>query len=203
MNSKFFDLKKEKQDRVINAALKVFAVQGYRHGSTDDIVRAAAISKGLLYHYFDTKLGVYRFLYDYSARYMTLELRANVNPAEDDLFAVMKQIERAKMVAMRGYPYMQQFLDRSGQEDSCEALLSVEGKRSALEETYGAIDRQINYAALPAGVDGGRLRKMLEFTIRGLMAERFRDVSFQPELLYQEICEYLDMMREIVYRNPV
>ena len=30
MNEKFFDLKKEKQDRMINAALKVFALHGYR-----------------------------------------------------------------------------------------------------------------------------------------------------------------------------
>ena len=37
MNEKFFDLKKEKQDRMINAALKVFALNGYRHASTDDI----------------------------------------------------------------------------------------------------------------------------------------------------------------------
>ena len=29
MNGKFFDLKKEKQDRMINAALKVFAINGY------------------------------------------------------------------------------------------------------------------------------------------------------------------------------
>ena len=54
MNEKFFDLKKEKQDRMINAALKVFALNGYRHASTDDIVREAAISKGLLFHYFET-----------------------------------------------------------------------------------------------------------------------------------------------------
>ena len=47
MNEKFFDLKKEKQDRMINAALKVFALHGYRHACTDDIVKEAAISKGL------------------------------------------------------------------------------------------------------------------------------------------------------------
>ena len=45
----FFMQKKDSQDRMINAALKVFALQGYRHGSTDDIVREAAVSKGLLF----------------------------------------------------------------------------------------------------------------------------------------------------------
>ena len=46
MNEKFFDLKKEKQDRMINAALKVFALHGYRHACTDDIVKEAAIKIG-------------------------------------------------------------------------------------------------------------------------------------------------------------
>lgn len=200
MNSKFFDIKKEKQDRMINAALKVFALQGYRHGSTDDIVREAAISKGLLFHYFGSKLGLYSFIYDYSVRYMNLELRSNVNAREKDLFVIMKQIEGARLQAMKGYPYMQQFLNRSLSEDSYEALLSTEEKRCSLSETYAAIDSQIDYGALPQGVDGGRLRKMLDFTIKGLMTERFQDASFQPEMLYEEICGYLDMMREIVYR---
>ncbi|MCI9276465.1 MAG: TetR/AcrR family transcriptional regulator [Lachnospiraceae bacterium] len=201
MNSKFFDLKKEKQDRIINAALKVFALQGYRHGSTDDIVREAGISKGLLFHYFESKLGVYRFIYDYSVRYMNLELRSTVSPKEKDLFGVMKQVECARMHAMKGYPYMQQFLNRSLAEDSYEALLSVEEKKNSLEETYAVIDSQIDYGLLPSGIDGEKLRKMLDFTVKGLMTERFQDASFQPDMLYQEICGYLDMMGQLVYRQ--
>ena len=95
---------------------------------------------------------------------------------------------------------MQQYLNRSLSEDSYEALLSTEEKRSALADTYAAIESQIDYAALPQGLDGERLRKMLDFTIKGLMTERFQDASFQPEMLYEEICGYLDMVRGIVYR---
>ena len=113
MNDKFFDLKKEKQDRMINAALKAFALSGYRHASTDDIVREAAISKGLLFHYFESKLGVYAFVYDYSVRYLLLELSTAVDAKETDLFALMQQVECGKMHAMCGYPYLQQFLNRA------------------------------------------------------------------------------------------
>lgn len=201
MNSKFFDLKKEKQDRIINGALKIFASQGYRHGSTDDIVREAGISKGLLFHYFGSKLGVYGFVYDYSVRYMILELRSMANTKEKDLFQVMKHVEGVRVRTMKGYPYMQQFLNRSSAEDSREALLAMEEKRNLLAETYAAIEGQIDYSLLPLGIDGERLRRMLDFTVRGLMAERFQEASFQPDLLYQEICGYLDMMRQIVYRE--
>ena len=38
MNEKFYDLKKEKQDRMINAGLRIFALNGYHHASTDEIV---------------------------------------------------------------------------------------------------------------------------------------------------------------------
>ena len=200
MNGKFFDLKKDKQDRMINAALKIFALRGYRHASTDDIVREAAISKGLLFHYFGSKLGVYSFIYDYSVRYMILEMRTAVDPNEKDLFEVMKQIEHARMKAMRGYPYMQQFLNRSMSEDVSEALLAIEEKRGALEEAADSIYRQIDYSQLPTQIDGEKLRKMLDFTVKGLLTERFQDASFQPEMLYSEICDYLDMMKKIVCR---
>lgn len=203
MNSRFFDLKKDKQDRMINAALKIFAIRGYRHASTDDIVKEAAISKGLLFHYFESKLGVYSFMYDYSVKYMNLELRSAVDSNEKDLFEVLKQIEHARMNAMRGYPYMQQFLNRSMSEDVSEALLAVEEKRSLLAETEGAISRQIDYQLLPPGIDGEKLRIMLDLTIKGLMTERFLSASFQPEMLYTEVCDYLDMMKHIVYRQTL
>ena len=82
MNDKFFELKKEKQDRMINAALKVFSLNGYRHASTDDIVQEAEISKGLLFHYFGSKAGLFAFVYEYSVRYMLLELSTKVSRKE-------------------------------------------------------------------------------------------------------------------------
>lgn len=33
------------------------------------------------------------------------------------------------------------------------------------------------------------------------MTERFQNASFQPEMLYEEICGYLDMVRQLVYRQ--
>ncbi|MBQ7926244.1 MAG: TetR/AcrR family transcriptional regulator [Lachnospiraceae bacterium] len=198
MNNKFFDLPKEKQDRMINAALKIFALWGYRHACTDDIVREASISKGLLFHYFGSKLGVYTFVYDYSVRYMTLELRTTVHSKEHNLFEVVKQIEEARTHAMRNYPYMQLFLNRCQIEDVKEALLAVEDRKAALQEQYDNIERQVDYTRLPSSVDGRRLRKILEFTIQGLMNEGFREDKFHPDMLYEEAVNYINMMKGIL-----
>ena len=138
MNEKFFDLKKEKQDRMINASLKLFALNGYKHASTDDIVTEAGISKGLLFHYFGSKLGLYTFLYDYSVRFMKLELTRGVLESSHttDYFEIRKQIEMAKMQVLKNYPYMQQFLDRCKYENVSEALLAIEEQRNVLPEVY-------------------------------------------------------------------
>lgn len=201
MNEKFFDLKKEKQDRMINAALKVFALNGYRHASTDDIVREAAISKGLLFHYFENKLGVYAFVYDYSVRYLLLELSTVVDAKETDLFILMQQVETGKMHAMCGYPYLQPFLNRAQAENVNEALVAVEERKQQMEEAYENIYTRADLGKYAAAEDVVKLRKMMELTIKGLMNERILEDAFQPEMLYEEILEYLQLSRRLAERS--
>lgn len=197
MNAKFFDLKKEKQDRMINAALKVFALHGYRHASTDDIVKEAAISKGLLFHYFGSKLGVYSFIYDYSVKYMALELSTAVSAKQTDMFEILKQQEFARMQAMKGYPYMQQFLNRSMSEDVEEAVNAVSEMKTAYLLKNEELIGQMDFSFLPVGTDARKLLKMMDLTIKGVMTERFFDESFQPEMLYEEVVSYLDLVKKL------
>ena len=114
MNEKFFDLNREKQDRMINAALQVFAENNYPHASTDTIVKKAGISKGLLFHYFGSKIDLYAFLFDYSVKYMIFEYDRVLRKDETNYFQIRKDLEKAKLNVLRNYPYMWQFI-QSGQ----------------------------------------------------------------------------------------
>lgn len=201
MNSKFFDLAKEKQDRMINAALKVFAENGYKGASTDDIVKEAGISKGLLFHYFTNKIGLYSFVYDYSTRYMKLEMTTAVNAKETDFFEIYKQTENAKLQILKNYPYMQEFLNRAMYEDVSEALLAIEDKRNMLTEFYETIRGQIDFSVFKPEVEIDKLVKMLDLTIQGLMTEHFREGSFHPEMLYDEVIGYLEMVKKLTIKG--
>ncbi len=200
MNEKFFDLKKEKQDRMINAALKVFSIGGYKHASTDDIVNEAGISKGLLFHYFGSKLGLYSFLYDYSVRFMKLEITGGVSSAEQDYFEIRRQIEYAKMQVLRNYPYMQRFLNRCRFEDVNEALMAIERQKNVLPDIQAVLKNQSDRSLFKNEVDYEKLDQILTYTVDGLMDARFQDASFQPDLLYNETCSYFDMMKKLTYR---
>lgn len=199
MNEKFFDLKKEKQDRMINAALKVFAQNGYKHASTDDIVAEAGISKGLLFHYFINKLGLYTFLYDYSIRFMALELSTGVNREEDDFFALFKQMESAKLQVLKNYPYMQQFIESTKYENVKEALLATEEKKNSLHEAKENIIRRADLSRFRAEADVGKITNMLTYTVQGIMKRSFFESSFHPEMVNEEIIAYLDMIKALSY----
>ncbi|MCR5720074.1 MAG: TetR/AcrR family transcriptional regulator [Lachnospiraceae bacterium] len=201
MNEKFFDLKKEKQDRMINGALKVFALNGYGHASCDDIVKEAGISKGLLFHYFESKLGVYTFVYDYSVKFMSLEIKSRVSDKEKDLFKLIKQVEYARMQVMCGYPFMQLFLNRAENEDVSEALLATEEMKNKMQEVLEGIYSQSTTCLSDEKVDINRVRKMLEYTIKGLLADHHMSGSFRPDMVYDEITEYIDMVKEFTVKE--
>jgi hypothetical protein len=104
------------------------------------------------------------------------------------------------MHAMKAYPYIQQFLNRSMTETDPEALTAIREKREQFGREYDEMFRQVNPGTLPEGVEVERLRKMLELTERGLMTEQLEAGSFVPEKLYEEICRYLEMMRRMAER---
>ena len=199
MNEKFFDLKQEKQDRMINAALKIFAKNGYKHASTDEIVSEASISKGLLFHYFGSKQGLYDFLYDYSVRFLMLETKSLVPETETDYFRIMKLLEQAKMQVGKNYPYLKMFLETAVGEDDAEAVAVMEEKRLALQNMYDGFLERIDQKRFRPDIDIRKLHNMMTYTLRGIMEEHLENQTFQNERLYDESCSYIDMMKAMAY----
>ena len=74
MNEAFETLPQEKQMRIINAAMEVFACNEYKRASTDDIAAKAGISKGLLFYYFHNKEALYLYVYEYCRRITTEQI---------------------------------------------------------------------------------------------------------------------------------
>ncbi len=195
MNEKFFDLKKEKQDRMINAALKVFGENGFKRASTDEMVKEAEISKGLLFHYFISKQGLYDFVFDYSVRYMMLELASVAGGKETNYFEIYKQVETAKLGVLKNYPSMQLFLNSVMEENQDEISLEIAQKRYDYQEFYKGIFERADYSRFIPIVDVEKMDKIIEYTIRGLMSE-----YDEPEKLTKEIISYLDMLKKVCTR---
>ncbi len=198
MNAKFFDLKQEKQDRMVNAALKVFALNGYLHASTDDIVKEAQISKGLLFHYFDSKIGVYSFIYDYAVRYISLELSSAVDPSETSYFELLRQIEAAKMQVLKSYPYMFLFVYRAAKENITEALLAVESSKETLQKNFQTVLEKADKTFLAGNKNAADYLKMLTITLEGIMEQSLKDASFNAEDNYKENIKFINIIEKVI-----
>lgn len=197
MNEKFFDLNRDKQDRMINAALKIFAQNGYRHASTDVIVKEAGISKGLLFHYFTSKKGLYVFLFDYSVKYMLFEYSRTISQKETDYFKIRKEIEAAKLNVLRNYPYMNQFIEKGLLENQLDVIEETEETRNIYLTQMAAYYAQGEKGKLRKGIDDEKLETLIRYSVDGLTKDQVRTDSYQPEMLYEQICEYLDVIRTI------
>ncbi len=195
MNDKFFDLKKEKQDRMINGALKIFALNGYQKASTDDIVKEAGISKGLLFHYFGSKAGLYIFVYEYSARYMAMELQRAIGLRERDLFLLFVRIEEAKNVLLRNYPYMQKFLLSSREGLDIAILEEIKDYTGLAEAAMNEALERADYDRILPGVDVDVLIRSMQYVTRGLMETALVE-KLDSDFVYKEAIAYYMMMRE-------
>lgn len=60
----FENIPEEKRNRIIEAAFKEFALYSFENASTNRLVNTLNISKGSLFKYFSTKLGLYTYLVD-------------------------------------------------------------------------------------------------------------------------------------------
>ncbi len=69
------------KEKILNAAIEEFAQKGYRASSTNIICKKANISKGLLYHYYDSKEKIYitvvRHVIDSFKRNIAINIKDN------------------------------------------------------------------------------------------------------------------------------
>lgn len=198
MNEKFFELKKDKQDRMINGAMKVFARNGYKRASTDDMVKEAGVSKGLWFHYFGNKLGLYAFVADYAVKYMNMELAAMSNRHPEDYFETTLAVEKTKMSVRKLYPYIPLFLSTMERETDEEALTVLGDYKDAYRKARMKAYEQVNTDGFRDVVSMSILARTLGMTLDGFLREEYEEDSFSEENYKKEVEEYLHMMSALV-----
>lgn len=82
------------QTALITAARTLFAEQGYAAVPADEIVRAAGVTRGALYHHFGDKQGLFRAVIEQLETEITEEISAVVEAADDTWTAAIAALTR-------------------------------------------------------------------------------------------------------------
>jgi TetR/AcrR family transcriptional regulator len=207
MSTKFFNLEKEKQDRIVNAAIKEFALKGFDHASTNEIVKEAGISKGLLFHYFGNKKQMFFFLFDYGIEIITEEFYKKVDLTEPDFFARVRQSVLIKMELLNIYPDIFKFIESAYLEDSLEVKGELEKKIKELNEiNMGRVYEGIDFSKFRGDMDVTKVLKIITWTFEKMSDEELQKVKLIPgyDIDYQkvqaELEEYLNIMTKCFYK---
>ena len=97
-------LPEEKRTRILSACLDEFAAKGYDKANTNEIVKKAGISKGLLFHYFGSKKHMYLYIADRALKTVGDAAREAMHGLPEDILEMVAEISAVKMRVALEYP---------------------------------------------------------------------------------------------------
>lgn len=123
--------------RILEGALAEFGRQGYARSSVNSLCAAQGISKGIVYHYFETKDAMYPACIAECFGLLTQHLRAQLTGA-GSAKAQLERYFRARLEFFRDHPAYQPLF--------CEAVTSppepLREKVQAVQREFDALNRE-------------------------------------------------------------
>ncbi len=204
---RFMTMEEEKRERIIHVALKEFS-RGYTAASTDDIVKEAGISKGLIFHYFGSKRGLYLFLIKYALNIYFTEYEKVMSEGYD-LLENIRIGSKLKIELSIRYPLVFGFLLKAYAAMSDVFPEGLPGDLLNLTQMgmQQICQRSNNDEALfKEGIDSTKAQNIILWTINGFIDSLLRygdDVDAYKahyDEMVKELDEYLQTLRKILYR---
>ena len=106
----FFNLRAEKQEHIINAAMAVFGRNGYKKASIADIAKEAGIAKGMVMYYFGSKKNLYISLTQLCGKVLMKEIEKGLDKSVTDFFDKIKMVSDIKIAMIKKHPAIISFL---------------------------------------------------------------------------------------------
>lgn len=208
MFSKFLSLNPEKQERILNAALKEFAMKGYDNASTNEIVKQAGISKGLLFHYFKNKKELYLFLYNHFVEVLMAEFFEELDFSQRDIFDRLKNLMILKNKLITKYPDIFNFMMSAQLVGSEEIKAEMDqSKNELMQSSYGRLFENIDTSRFREGLDLARTFNIIMWTLEGFSNHELEKakqlnkgmMDFDEAFIEAEL--YIEMLKKSFYQN--
>ncbi|MEA1885025.1 MAG: TetR/AcrR family transcriptional regulator [Thermotogota bacterium] len=198
------NMEEDKKNRIINSALEEFSKNSFEKASTNNIVKKAGISKGLLFHYFNSKHELFHKLEEYVIHLITNTIRKQMDWSGSDLVERFKQISLIKIKLMNHYPYIYDF--------SLELLKkgSIEELKGRYEEDFADLmvkvyQENIDYTLFKEGIDLQKVVRIIQWTLEKIGEESFEKLKqsgerIDLEMLQKDVEDYLDILKKAFYK---
>lgn len=204
--SKFYNLEDEKQIKILNAALKVYVQKGYDHASTNEIVKEAGISKGLLFHYFNNKKTLYLFLFDHCIEVVVEDFYKKAVIEEPDFFKRLQEMTLIKMEILHKYPDIFRFFEKAMLEESEQIRSDFQDKIKTFTESSSTwLFEGIDTSKFRDDMDLTKIIKSIMWAFEGLSEEiltkaKQQNTKIDYDQVFTEASEYIEMFKKAFYK---
>jgi AcrR family transcriptional regulator len=202
--SKFYSLEPEKQERIINAATREFARNGYEKASTNEIIKEANISKGSLFNYFKSKKELYLYLFEYISRIID-EIYNEIDLSETDFFKRIKTVGLIKFRIMKKYPQAFNFLKTVAHEGAVEVKPEIDKiRQSILKNGFDRIYENIDLTKFREDIDIQRTMNIINWTMLSFSEEQISRLNSFEDIGMEQLNEsdaYFDIMKRCFYKE--
>ena len=172
----FIDLDKEKQDRIIDAAINEFAEYGYENSSTNRIVKTCGISKGSLFKYFENKEELYFYLIDTISVQMASEILPDLEKLPKDLFDRVVEYSAAEISWYVANPVKGRFIIGVASEAGTaigKKIIARYGEKST--DIYEALLKDVDMSGLHSSRK--EVTDILRWMLKGFNADYLSSLS--------------------------
>ena len=198
-----------KKEKIINAAIKEFSMYPFDKASTNNIIKNAGISKGLLFYYFDSKKELYEKLVSFVINKIYNEVSSRINWEENDILERLKQLVLIKMEISKKYPNMFDFILKVLSNNKTNKM----SEAMTLYEKYGLDIHAILSDIYTKNIDYTHFKKpenlqkninIIQWTLEKYAEQKLFELNGTEILHYDEIIleidEYLDILKSNLYR---
>ncbi|HHV96611.1 MAG TPA: TetR/AcrR family transcriptional regulator [Clostridiaceae bacterium] len=211
MYESFENLPEDKKKRIIEASINEFAKNGYEKASTNSIVKAAGISKGLLFHYFGSKKNLYLYIVDYVSQYLIKKFYEINEKPSPDIFERLLEQGIIKLKLAYEHPLMYELLYKA-------FVNTPEELKSDIQERYLKL-YAYNAQRFYKGFDTSKFREdinpqkaieLIMLFLEGLYSKyintyRYKKISPEAALaeiekITGEVREYFDILKKGMYK---
>ncbi len=196
------------QNKIIEAAIKVFAQYGYDKASTTLIAKAAGLSKGLIFHYFGNKSDLYAATYQSAVEIMINELMDKINYDQPDMLLRLRESVQLKLQLMQDFPDIFEFVKIAYYEQPPELRDKFKQiNADLLDQSMGKLYQNIDYSLFRPDVNVGlamtTINNTLEKWSENYVQSHYREslANFDPEDTLVHLDAFLKLFRTCFYKE--
>ncbi len=195
------------QERILLSAMGEFALKGYERASTNQIIKAAKTSKGLLFHYFENKQQLYESVFDYCTNLLLKQFYYKLQSPAPDIFARIIEMTKLKLELIYQFPEVFAFFEQAALDTSLIATNKFKGIQDELRQQ---LSEKILAAFDPApfrdSIDPTKALEIVMWSLDGISKKFLLLYQTAPEgfdylTAVNHSIEYLDLLRRAFYKE--